>query len=63
MTDYQNYLIEKSKEIEELSQRVQVKIQATYDREGSIQAQEVAMVTELHNRAVGMVEATGRVIE
>ena len=63
MTEHQEYLIKRATELEEIAKNVQSKIKSIYERTGHIQAQDVVMVIELHNRAMGMLEAVERPID
>ena len=60
MTEYQQSMIEKSKELETEARALTEKLSALYYDNGSIQAQDVARVTELHNKALILSEAAGR---
>ena len=60
MTQYQESMIQKSKELETEARTLTEKLSALYHNNGSIQAQDVARVTELHNKALMRSEAAGR---
>lgn len=60
MTEYQESMIQKSKELETESRILREKLSALYLTTGSIWAQDVARATELHNKALMLSEAAGR---
>ena len=60
MTEYQKSMIEKSAELETESRILQEQFTAQYYINGFIDAQDVARITELHNKALMLSEAAGR---
>ena len=62
MTDYQKSMIEKSNELKMESEILMEKLSELFYNNGSVQAQDVARVTELHNKALMLSEAAGRAV-
>jgi len=61
MTNYQKSIIQKSKELEKESQELKDRLDTAFYHGFDINADDVERVTELHNKALMLSEAAGRV--